>query len=52
MIKIDLKRGDVVEKIPFGEVYSGVSGGVSGSENLFFIGAGDGVIALEDGGVR
>jgi hypothetical protein len=52
LIKIDLKRGDVVEKIPFSEVNSGVSGGISGSESLFFLGAGDGVIALEDGEAR
>lgn len=52
LIKINLKKGDIVERIPFAEVSTGVSGGVSGSENLFFLGAGDGVIALVDGDVE
>lgn len=48
-IKLNLKSGKIVERIPFVEINSGVSGGVPGMESLFFLGAGDTVIALEDG---
>ena len=48
LIKINLKKGNIVEKIPFMEINSGVSGGGPGMEGLFFLGAGDTVIALED----
>ncbi|GEM_PF-2975907 len=48
LIKINLKKGNIVEKIPFMEINSGVSGGVPGMESLFFLGVGDKVIALED----
>ena len=47
-VKIDLNNGEIVTKIPFVEVNSGVSGGLQGERNLFFLGAGGSVIALED----
>ncbi|MBN1571774.1 MAG: hypothetical protein JW984_01120 [Deltaproteobacteria bacterium] len=47
-IKMNLKSGKIVEKIPFMGINSGVSGGVPGMESLFFLGAGDTVIAIED----
>jgi hypothetical protein len=47
-VKIDLNNGQIVTKIPFKEVNSGVSGSLKGKRNLFFLGAGGSVIALED----
>ena len=46
--KIDLSNGKIAAKIPFNEINSGVSGGLQGEKNLFFLGAGGSVIALED----
>ncbi len=47
-VKIDLNNGQIVTKIPLKEVNSGVSGGLKEKRNLFFLGAGGSVIALED----